>query len=177
MNEEKGTGMAEIAVALVLARTDAGVIGANGQLPWHIPADLQHFKRLTVGKPVIMGRKTYESIGKPLPRRLNIVVSRDPAWSAAGTTSAPSLPDAYAIAYEEALRTGVNEVMVIGGAGIFTAALKDARRVYLTEIHHDYPGDVTVDLPLAGWREVSREDVAATPEGQPPLSYITLERL
>jgi dihydrofolate reductase len=176
MNEERGTDMAEIAVTLVLARTDAGVIGAGGRLPWHIPADLQHFKRLTVGKPVIMGRKTYESIGKPLPRRLNIVVTRDPAWNAAGTSTAASLPDAYAVAYEDALRTGASEVMVIGGAGIFTAALKDAKRVYLTEIHHDYPGDVMVDLPLAGWREVSREDVAATPEGQPPLSFVTLEK-
>lgn len=169
--------MAEIGIALVLARTDAGVIGAGGRLPWHIPADLQHFKRLTVGKPVIMGRKTYESIGKPLPRRLNIVVTRDPAWRAEGVTTAAGMPEAYAIAYEDALRTGANEVMVIGGADIFKAALTDAKRVYLTEIHHDYPGDVVVDLPLAGWRETSREDIAATLEGQPPLSFITLEKI
>lgn len=168
--------MAEMGVALVLARTDKGVIGANGGLPWHIPADLAHFKRLTLGKPVIMGRKTYQSIGKPLPRRLNIVVTRDPSWTAAGVTVAHTLPEAFAVAYEDALRTGAGEVMVIGGADIFKAALPEAKRIYLTLVHHDYPGDVTVDLPLSGWREVSREDVAATPEGQPPLSFVTLER-
>ncbi len=177
MVDEKGGGMAEVDVALVLARTDAGVIGADGKLPWHLPADLQHFKRLTVGKPVIMGRKTYESIGRPLPRRLNIVVTRDGAWTAPDVAVASSLPDAFALAYENALHTGAGEVMVIGGAAIFRAGLAQARRIYLTEIHHPYPGDVTVDLPLdSTWRETVREDFAATPEGQPAYSFVTLER-
>ena len=177
MTDEKGTGMAGVGVALILARTDRGVIGAGGQLPWHIPADLQHFKRLTVGKPVIMGRKTFESIGRPLPRRLNIVVTRDSAWIAAGVTVASSLPDALALAYEDALRTGADEVMVIGGADVFRAALGTAARIYLTEIHHDYPGDLTVDLPLdSAWHETSREDLPATTEGQPALSFVTLEK-
>jgi dihydrofolate reductase len=177
MTEESGTRMAEVGVALILARADNNVIGANGALPWHIPADLQHFKRLTVGKPVIMGRKTFVSIGKPLPRRLNIVVTRDPAWTAPGVKVAGSMPDAFAIAYEDALTTGADEVMVIGGADIFRAALGLARRVYLTEIHHAYPGDVTIDLPLdAGWRETSREELPATAEGQPALSFITLDK-
>lgn len=177
MTDEKGDGMANVGVALVLARTDAGVIGASGKLPWHIPADLQHFKRLTVGKPVIMGRKTYQSIGRPLPRRLNIVVTRDSSWTAPGVTVALGLADALALAYENALHTGADEVMVIGGADIFRAAFGQAKRIYLTEIHHAYPGDVTVDLPLdAAWRETSREDLPATPEGQPALSFVTLER-
>ena len=175
MTEEKGAGMAEMGVALILAATDAGVIGANGGLPWHIPADLQHFKRLTVGKPVIMGRKTYQSIGRPLPRRLNIVVTRDPAWTAEGVAVALGLPEAFAVAYEDALRTGAAEVMVIGGADIFAASLPQAARIYLTEIHHDYPGDVRVDLPRDGWREVSREDIAAA-EGTPAYSFVTLEK-
>ncbi len=175
MDDEKGAGMAEISVALILAATDAGVIGANGGLPWHIPADLAHFKRLTVGKPVIMGRKTYQSIGKPLPRRLNIVVTRDSAWRAEGVTAVTGLPDAFAVAYEEALRTGAAEVMVIGGADIFRAALPRAARIYLTEVHHAYPGDVRVDLPLDQWREASREDVPAA-DGQPACSFVTLER-
>ncbi len=175
MAEEKGAGMAEMGVALVLAATDAGVIGANGALPWHIPADLAHFKRLTVGKPVIMGRKTYVSIGKPLPRRLNIVVTRDQAWTAGGVTVAHSLPEALAVAYEDALRSGAGEVMVIGGADVFTAALPRATRIYLTEIHRDYPGDVRVDLPRAGWRETSRETVPEA-EDLPAYSFVTLER-
>jgi dihydrofolate reductase len=182
MTEENGAHMAEarlaeVSVALILARADNGVIGANGTLPWHIPADLQHFKRLTVGKPVIMGRKTFVSIGRPLPRRLNIVVTRDAAWTAPGVQVAASLPDAFALAYENALHTGAEEVMVIGGADIFRAGLALAQRIYLTEIHHDYAGDVTIDLPLgAGWRETSREDFAATAEGQPALSFVTLEK-
>lgn len=175
MTEEKGAGMAEMGVALILAATDAGVIGAKGALPWHLPADLAHFKRLTVGKPVIMGRKTYQSIGKPLPRRLNIVVTRDPAWRADGVTAVTSLPDAFAVAYEDALRTGAAEVMVIGGADIFRAALPQATRIYLTEVHHAFPGDVQVDLPRTGWRERSREDVPAA-EGLPAYSFVTLER-
>ncbi len=175
MTDEKGAGMAEMGVALILAATDAGVIGANGGLPWHIPADLQHFKRLTVGKPVIMGRKTYVSIGRPLPRRLNIVVTRDPAWTAAGVTVIHTLPDAFAIAYEDALRTGATEVMVIGGADIFAASLPQAKRIYLTEIHHAYPGDVRVALPRDGWREAAREDIAAV-DGTPAYSFVTLEK-
>lgn len=167
--------MAEMGVALILAATDAGVIGANGALPWHLPADLAHFKRLTVGKPVIMGRKTYQSIGKPLPRRLNIVVTRDPAWRADGVTAVTSLPDAFAVAYEDALRTGAAEVMVIGGADIFAASLAQATRIYLTEVHRDYPGDVRVDLPLDQWRETAREDVPADGD-TPAYSFVTLEK-
>ncbi len=181
MTDEKGARMAEVetakvSVALILARADNGVIGANGALPWHIPADLQHFKRLTVGKPVIMGRKTFISIGRPLPRRLNIVVTRDPAWAAPGVKVAANLPDAFALAYEDALHTGAAEVMVIGGADIFRAGLVLAHRIYLTEVHQAYAGDVTIDLPSAGWRETSREEMGATPEGQPAVSFVTLER-
>jgi dihydrofolate reductase len=187
MTEENGARMAsapaaearaaEVSVALILARADNGVIGANGALPWHIPADLQHFKRLTVGKPVIMGRKTFVSIGRALPRRLNIVVTRDETWTAPGVKVAANLPEAFALAYEDALHTGAEEVMVIGGADIFRASLARAQRIYLTEIHHDYAGDVTIDLPLgAAWRETSREDFPAKAEDQPALSFITLEK-
>jgi dihydrofolate reductase len=177
MTDEKGARMAEVGVAMILARADNGVIGANGALPWHIPADLQHFKRLTVGKPVIMGRKTFVSIGRPLPRRLNIVVTRDAAWTAPDVKVATNLPDAFALAYENALHTGAEEVMVIGGADIFRAALGLAQRIYLTEVHHPYAGDVTIDLPLeSGWCETSREDIAAT-DGQPAVSYVTLDKV
>ena len=164
------------AIALVLARADNGVIGKDGGLPWHIPADLQHFKRLTVGKPIIMGRKTFVSIGRPLPRRFNIVVTRDPAWTAPDVVVAHSLAEAYALGYEDAHRTGAKEVMVIGGADIFRESLKDARRVYLTEVHGDFAGDVVFDLDLGpAWRETSRDD--QTPDGETALSFITLERV
>jgi dihydrofolate reductase len=166
----------KLRIALILARADNGVIGARGGLPWHLPADLQHFKRLTLGKPVIMGRKTFASIGKPLPRRLNIVVTRDPNWTAPGVQVAQDLKTALAIAYEDALRTGADEVMVIGGAEIFRLAMDQASRIYLTEVHRDFEGDVRFDLPSgSGWREISRERHDGSGD-EPAVSYVTLAR-
>ncbi len=175
-----GPGLDEpmVTLALVIARSEKGVIGHQGRLPWHISADLRHFKRLTVGKPVIMGRKTYESIGRPLPRRANIVVTRDPQWQKAGVSVAHDLPSALALAYEEAHRTGSEEVMVIGGAEIYRQALDQATRIYLTEVHGDFPGDVMFDINFTndGWREVSRDQrTSENPEG-PSFSFVTLER-
>jgi dihydrofolate reductase len=164
-----------VRIAFVVARADNGVIGQDGKLPWHISADLQHFKRLTLGKPVLMGRKTYESIGRPLPRRTNIVITRDSAWQAEGVTVAHDLPTALALGYEDAHRTGVDEVMVIGGAELYRQTLAEAARIYLTEVHRAYAGDATFDVTLEGWREVARErhDEAGD---QPAYSFVTLER-
>ena len=165
-----------IAIALVVARASNGVIGVNNRLPWHISADLQHFKRLTVGKPVVMGRKTYESIGKPLPRRTNIIVTRDRAWKAEGVLVAHDLPTALALAYEELHRTGAREVAVIGGAEIFHEVLPQAHRVYLTEVRRAYEGDAILGTDFSAWRETAREDhLPETPDG-PPFTFITLER-
>ena len=164
----------KLRIALILARAENGVIGVQGRLPWHLPADLQHFKRLTLGKPVIMGRKTFDSIGKPLPRRLNIVVTRDPTWTAPGVQVAQDLKTALAIGYEDALRTGADEVMVIGGAEIFRLVMDLASRIYLTEVHRTLAGDAHVDLP-EGWREVSRERHESAGE-EPPYSFVTLDR-
>jgi dihydrofolate reductase len=164
-----------VRIAFVVARAENGVIGRAGALPWHIPADLQHFKRLTVGKPVVMGRKTYDSIGRPLPRRTNIVVTRDPAWTAPGVTVARDLASALADAYEDAHRSGADEVMVIGGAELYRQCLPQAGRIHLTEIHRAYEGDARFDLPRAGWREVARERHAGE-GGQPDYSFVTLER-
>lgn len=111
------------------------VIGNKNQLPWHLPADLQHFKQLTLGKPIIMGRKTFDSIGKPLPQRPNIVVTRDLAFQAPGVLIAYSLPEALALAQE------AEEAMIIGGAHIFEQALPIVHRMYLTIIHHKFEGD------------------------------------
>ncbi len=167
-----------IRVALVVARADNGAIGNHGKLPWHISADLKFFKRVTVGKPVIMGRKTFESIGKPLPRRTNIVVTRDEGWQAEGVTMAPNLPAAFALAYEDAHRTGADEIMVIGGAEIYRQTLSQAHRIYLTEVHGAFVGDTFLAIDLStGWHEASRENHEAESPGGPPFSFIVLDRI
>jgi dihydrofolate reductase len=165
-----------IIIALIVARAENGVIGADGKLPWHISEDLKFFKAQTVGKPVIMGRKTFASIGKPLPRRTNIVVTRDTQWTADGVVVAHDMPTALALGYEDAHRTGVDEVMVIGGAEIYAQALPHAKRVYLTEVHRAYDGDTRLALDLAGWEETRRAPHTNATPGEPDFSFVTLER-
>jgi len=167
-----------ILITLVVAKADNGVIGRDGKLPWHISADLKFFKRMTVGKPVIMGRKTYDSIGKPLPRRTNIVVTRDGTWSAVGVTVVQDLPSAFALAYEDAHRTGADEIAVIGGAEIYRQTLAKADRIYLTEVHGIFEGDARLDLDLsAGWSETAREQHPAETADGPAFSFVTLDRI
>lgn len=165
-----------IVVTFVVAVAENGVIGKDGQLPWRISADLKFFKSVTVGKPVIMGRKTYESIGKPLPRRTNIVVTRQKDWQVEGVLVAGDVPTALALAYEDARRTGADEVAVIGGAEIYRQTTKDVGRIYLTEVHRAYDGDATFDFDKSGWREVSRERHAAEAPGGPDFSFVKLKR-
>ena len=145
-------------------------IGKNNAIPWHISEDLKHFKRLTLGKPVLMGRRTYESIGRPLPQRLNIVLSRDPTFHADGVVHAATLDEAIRLADESRLG---KEVMVIGGAAIYELALPRTRRIYLTEVELDPEAD-TFFPPLESheWRETSRE----RRDGNPSFSFVTLER-
>jgi dihydrofolate reductase len=164
-----------VIVALVVACADNGVIGKDGKMPWHIPADLQHFKKLTLGKPVLMGRKTYDSIGRPLPRRTNIVITRDPHWRMEGVQVAQNLATGLALAYEEAHHSGVDEVMVIGGGEVYRQCLTEARHIYLTEIHHAYDGDATFSFAREGWRETAREDHPADGDA-PAYSFVTLTR-
>ncbi len=154
-------------VSLVVARADNGVIGKDNALPWRIPADLKHFKRLTLGKPVVMGRRTFESIGKPLPGRENIVLTRDRGWRAEGVTVAGTLAEALA---------GRAEAAIIGGAQVYADALPLATRVELTEVHATPEGD-TLLAPFdpADWRETAREDHAAA-GNTPAYSFVTLER-
>ncbi len=121
-------------ISLVWAMAENRVIGLNNSLPWYLPEDLKYFKRITLGKPVIMGRKTYESIGKPLPGRTNIVVSRNAGFSAEGVKTVSSLDEAKKLCESIALIDGVNEAMVIGGAEIYSLALPLADRLYLTEV-------------------------------------------
>ncbi|MBK8523967.1 MAG: type 3 dihydrofolate reductase [Betaproteobacteria bacterium] len=139
-------------LSLIAAMANERVIGRDNTLPWRLPEDLQHFKRTTLGKPVIMGRKTWESLGRPLPGRRNIVVSRNPDYLPVGGELVSSLEAAMAATAD------VEEAFVIGGADLYRQALPLAQRIYLTEIAGDYAGDAHFpEFAAADWREVSRE--------------------
>ncbi|MFC0203691.1 dihydrofolate reductase [Novosphingobium soli] len=155
-------------IFLIYARAANGVIGRDGTLPWRLPADLRHFKALTMGKPMVMGRKTFQSFPAPLPGRRHIVLTRDAGWGADGAEVARSVEDALALA-------GDGDVAVIGGAEINALFLPLAQRVELTEIHEAYPGD-TVMPPLGPeWRETARAEHAG--QGAfPAHAFVTLRR-
>ncbi|HTK33885.1 MAG TPA: dihydrofolate reductase [Caulobacteraceae bacterium] len=165
-------------VALVVARARNGVIGRDGALPWRLKSDLVRFKALTVGKPVIMGRKTWESLPrKPLPGRTNLVLSRDLTFEVEGALLCETLSEALNLAREQAADDGVDEICVIGGVTVFEHALPKARRLYLTEVEAEVEGD-TVFPPLdeAGWREVRREHHPAGEGDDHPSTFRVLER-
>ena len=161
-----------------VARARNGVIGRDNQLPWRLRTDLRRFRTLTLGKPVIMGRNTWESLTRrPLPGRLNIVLSRDPTFEAEGAVICADFAEALEIAREQATEDGVDEVCVIGGAALFALALPRARRIYLTEVEGDPEGDVTMPaLDESGWTETRREAVPAGPEDEHPTVFRVLER-
>ena len=164
-------------ISLIVAVAENGVIGRNGALPWNVPSDLKTFRRITMGKPVVMGRKTFTSIGKPLPGRDNIVVTRDASFSASGTDHAASIDAALDIARRKATERGVDEIMVIGGAEIFALTLPMADRIYLTRIHARPDGDVVFPDPDPGvWREVSRAPVPPDPRDDAAATLLILER-
>jgi dihydrofolate reductase len=158
-------------VALVVALADNGVIGRGGTLPWHLPDDLKHFKSVTLGKPLLMGRRTFESIGKPLPGRRNLVLSR-------GTPALPEGVEAVAnIDVALALASGAAELCVIGGAAVFAALLPVAARIYLTRVHGEVTGDVYFPpWDAAGWRETERSEHPADARHAYAMSFVTLER-
>lgn len=151
-----------------LARAENGVIGVDGDLPWRLPADLKRFKAQTMGKPMVMGRKTFEGFPSPLPGRRHIVLTRDPAWRAEGAEVVHSVDKALEIA-------GDGDVAVIGGAEIFALFLRLAERIELTEVHASPAGDAVVPAFGDEWREVAREDYPAEGE-RPAYSFVTLER-
>ena len=158
-------------VSLVVAMGRNHVIGRDNALPWHLPADLKYFRAVTIGKPVVMGRKTHESIGRPLPGRDNIVISRDAGFRADGCIVLPSLEAAYEHCRDR------DEVMVIGGASIYRLALALAQRIYLTEIGAEFAGDTMFPpLDTAAWHETRREDHPADGKNPYPYSFIVLER-
>ncbi len=156
-------------ISIIVAMDEARVIGKDGRLPWHIPEDLKRFKKITLGKPVIMGRKTFDSIGKPLPGRQNIVITRSAAFQAPGCTVVRSPEDALAAA------GAASEVMVIGGADIFAWFLLRADRLHLTRVRGVHDGDVFFPaLDSQGWREIPTEDSASAP---PTCEFVTLARV
>jgi dihydrofolate reductase len=164
-------------VTFVVAMGENGVIGRLGQLPWRLPTDLKRFRKVTIGKPVVMGRKTYESIGKPLADRDNIVVTRQPGYAAPGTYIAPSVEAAVALGRELAAKRGVDEIAVIGGAEIFGAALPLAQRVYLTIVHASPEGDIVLDpFDPSMWREISREPMQRSAGDQFAADFLVLDR-
>jgi len=159
-------------IAFVVAHDRGRVIGKGGALPWRLPDDLKHVRALTVGKPLIMGRRTYESIGRPLPDRTNIVLTRDPAFHADGVRIARTPEEALAIAGD------VPETIVFGGADVFRHFLPLADRIYLTEVDADVGGDTFFPaLDRAEWRELETEDHAADAKHPYPFRFVTLERV
>ncbi len=158
-------------IVLVVARAANGVIGRNGTLPWHIPADLKRFKALTMGTTMVMGRRTFDSLPGLLPGRRHIVLTRDPVWQAVGAEVARSAAEAVELARQE-------RVSVIGGAEIFAMFLGSADRIELTEVHADIEGDTLMEDPRSSgaWREAAREDHPAV-NGRLAFSFVTLERL
>lgn len=158
-------------VSLILAMADNRVIGRDGGLPWHLPADLARFKELTVGHTIVMGRKTFESIGRPLPRRRSVVLSRDPGYRAEGAEVAGSLEEALELAAED------GEVFVIGGAAVLAEALALAERLYLTRVHADVEGDVVCPpLDDGSWRIVQEERHAADQRHAYPFTFQVYDR-
>lgn len=159
-------------ISIVVARARNGVIGAGGRLPWSLPADLRHFRGVTMGKPVIMGRRTWESLGRALPGRRNIVVTRQRGYAAPGAEVAPSWEAALALA------GAVPEIMVIGGADLYRAALPHADRILLTEVDADVEGDVVFpELDRAAWVEVAREWCNADERHAWAYAFVTLDRV
>lgn len=164
-------------ISLIVAVAENGVIGKDGGLPWRLSSDLKTFRRLTMGKPMIMGRRTFQSIGKPLDGRDNIVVTRDPTFQPEGVSTTDSVTDALTLARVLGRTRGADEIMVIGGAQIYNSVLPVADRIYLTRVNASPDGDRTFPDPdPAHWREVSREAIAQGPKDDHAATLIVFER-
>ncbi len=169
--------MPEPKLTLVVAVAKNGIIGRDGVLPWRLSSDMKRFKAATMGKPVLMGRKTWESLPrKPLPGRQNLVLTRDANFATEGARAYTDLAAMLAAGGAIAKADGADEVCVIGGAQLYNAVLPLADRIVLTEVNLEPQGDARLDLDLAQWREVAREDVAAGPNDDADFVVRTLER-
>ncbi|SIS86127.1 dihydrofolate reductase [Neptunomonas antarctica] len=155
---------------MIVAQAQNRVIGRQNKLPWYLPGDLKYFKLATMGKPLIMGRKTYDSIGRPLPGRLNIVITRDTTYTLEGAKVVHSLAEAIELAASQAFIDGAEEAMVIGGEQIYAEALPLVERLYVTEVHAVVDGDAYFpSFAVDEWQELGREDFKA--EGPNPYDY------
>lgn len=166
-------------LSLIVAVSENGVIGRAGDIPWTIPADMRHFKAATLGKPIIMGRKTWDSLPGRLPDRTNIVITRNENFREDGVIRAASFEDACAIAHKCAAEQAqaADEVMVIGGAGVYRLALPLADRIYLTRVHGIIEGDTTFpDLDPSDWVERKSEHITKTGKASHDCTFILLER-
>ncbi|MEG6509148.1 dihydrofolate reductase [Methyloligella sp. 2.7D] len=167
----------DIGLALVVAVGENGAIGKDGDLPWRMSSDLKHFRRVTLGKPIVMGRKTYDSLGRCLDKRLNIILTRDTDFHVPDGAVANTLEEALAIGRQEALETGAEEVAVIGGEALFKHCLPIATRIYLTEVHAEPDADTWFpEWDRSLWHEVSRERFEPGPRDDHPMSIVILER-
>jgi dihydrofolate reductase len=161
-------------ILIVAAIAENGVIGRGNALPWRLKSDMQHFRALTMGKPVIMGRKTYLSIGKALPGRTTIVVSRDPKFAAPGLVVAPSLDAALAAARGDALRRNADAIVIAGGADLYAQALPLATRLVITHVHKRVDGDVRfAPIDRGVWREIARDEHAAAAGDEAAVAFVT----
>lgn len=161
-------------ISAIVAMAENRVIGKNNQLLWHLPADFKHFKATTTGHPILMGRKTYESIGKPLPNRTNIIITRKKEWTAPGCIIVASINDAI----KEAANIDQQEIFIIGGAEIFQQALSLIQRIYLTIVHYVFDGDTYFpELDKKEWKEVIHETHSADQQNPYSYSFLVLERV
>jgi dihydrofolate reductase len=166
-----------VAIALIAAIAENGVIGRDNTLPWRLKSDLAHFRAVTMGKPVVMGRKTFLSIGKPLPGRTTIVVSRDRGFSAPGIVVAPNPEAALAAAQGDALRRGADGIFVVGGAELYAQAMPLADRLHITYVHRAVDGDTyfpAIDRSI--WHETARDQHAAAAGDDCSFSFVIYER-
>jgi len=164
-------------IVVVAAIGENNVIGSKGKLPWRLKSDLRHFRALTLDKPVIMGRKTFQSIGKALDRRSNIVITRDKKFAAKGVETAPDLKAALEIARKDAQRRGADEIIVAGGGAVFAEAMPLADRLEITHVHASPEGDAFLpDIDLTRWREEKREARHAGPEDDVDFALATYVR-
>ncbi len=162
-----------LVISAIAAIGENRVIGKDNKMPWHLPADLKHFKAVTMGKPILMGRKTYQSIGRPLPGRTNIIITRDKDFHAPGCIVVTSLADAIATASQQ----GANEIFIIGGAEVYKQLLPATDRIYLTVIHHDFDGDTFFpEIKQNEWKEVEHEDFSADAENPYSYSFLRLDK-
>ena len=165
-------------LAMIAAVAENNAIGINNKMPWYLPGDLRYFKAVTMGKPIIMGRKTFDSLKKPLPGRTNIVITRDQNWHHGGVKVVHSMDDAIALAESVSLINGNQEVMIIGGEQIYRMALEKADRLYLTRVHQSFEGDAFFpELNESQWQETSRQDLRSEDENPITYSYLVLDRV